>query len=393
MFKVPDVTLHLGENNWVQHIVRSILITLLAWGLSHFVIYDLESITTFASSEKKGDFHISDIYNAIANHRNVSQATPYVTVVAVDDCSRQDVMDVLDIISEYQPSVIGLDIFFRVPNNDSAQIINLFKGTPNLVLPTILRKQNNGDYERIVYSFVEQSLEANYGYVNLNASSVVDVVRDFTPSQHIVNGDTMWQISAEMAQIAYPEKFNVLQQRNNPTEIIQFSSISIPIVSAQEILYGDDDAYLTRYLTNRAVLVGDINNINDMYSTPLNELMPGITIHAHTLHTILSESYTSISPTWLNWLIALIICFLFLFINIKVRDKWSLVGNMIMRVLQIALMFSLVFIGSYWYSSHLQYIDFSPIILMIGFSSLASDIYDGLYAIYIKIIITKTQKQ
>ena len=78
--------------------------------------------------------------------------------------------------------------------------------------------------------------------------------------------------------------------------------------------------------------------------------------------------------------------------NEKVKHMWSNVGNMVMRLLQVALMFSMVYIGSYWYVAHLQYIDFSPIILMLGFSSLASDIYDGMYAIYIRIRKSKKQE-
>ena len=392
IFKLPEVNGVLGNGSRWNSIIRIVLITLLTWGLSHLVIYDLESIIAFASSEKRGDFEISDVYNAIADRRNVSQLSPYVTIVAVDDCSRQEVMDVLDIVAEYEPSVVGLDIFFRKPNNDSVEIVNRFKSIQNLVLPTILTRQPHGEYVRMPYSFVEESLETDYAYVNLNAATVVDVVRDFTPAQQLAGGDSVWNIAAKMAQVAYPEKFRILQQRNNSTEIIQFASVDVHILHAHEILSLDNDDYLMRYLNGRAVLIGDVMNLNDKYSIPLNGLMPGVAIHAHALHTIVAETYTTVSPMWLNWLIALIVCFVFLLVNEKVKHMWSNVGNMVMRLLQVALMFSMVYIGSYWYVAHLQYIDFSPIILMLGFSSLASDIYDGMYAIYIRIRKSKKQE-
>jgi hypothetical protein len=63
-----------------------------------------------------------------------------------------------------------------------------------------------------------------------------------------------------------------------------------------------------------------------------------------------------------------------------VKDLWSHIGNMVMRLLQVALMFTLVFVGAYWYNHHLQYLDFSPVIVMLGFCSLSADIYDGILA-------------
>lgn len=393
IFKVPSVMLHLGDNKWWVYFIRSVAITLLSWLLSYVVVYNLEDIAVFASAEKSSDFEISDIYNTIANHSDVSYASPDVTVVAVDDCSRQEILDILEIVTAYNPKVIGLDVFFRVASNDSAIVISTLNSIPNLVLPCILQMQEDGQYERITYSFVEKDVTTNYAYVNLNASAVVDVVRDFTPYCVIANGDTLHHIATEMAKIASPNKYLTLQHRNNPTEIVKFSSVTIPVISARDILNETDEDYLSRYLTNRAILIGDVENINDMYSTPINGLVPGIIIHAYALNTIMTEAYTNISPSWLNRIIALLICFLFVFLNMIVKNTWSHMGNMCMRFVQILLMFSMVYIGSYWYTRYLQYIDFSLLILMIGFSALAVDIYDGIYAIGLQITkYIKTKK-
>ena len=122
-----------------------------------------------------------------------------------------------------------------------------------------------------------------------------------------------------------------------------------------------------------------------MYSTPINDFVPGVLIHAYTLNTIILGDYINSSPEWLNWLIAICVCIAFISINIFLKDYWSHVGNLVMRILQALLMFGMVFIGAYWYQKHLQYIDFSLIVLVVGFSALATDIYDGIYALYLKI--------
>ncbi len=393
IFKVPSVVLFDKSKKKLSYFLNSLIISLLSLLFAHIIIYNLEDISSFVSPEKSGDFQISDIYNAIADYRNVSEASQSVTVVAVDQCSRQELLDVLELVSEYNPRVIGLDVFFRVASNDSMQVISTLSNIPNLVLPCMLEKQNDNQYQRLNYSFVEKYLDSNYGYVNLNASSASSVIRDFTPYVKLSSGDTLLQMATAMAQIASSTQYEILRSRNNSTEIIKFSSIDIPIVSSSDILSGDDTEYLSRYLADRAVIIGDVHNINDMYFTPLNGLIPGVLIHAYALNTILSAAYTNCTPSWLNISIALLLVLCFIFVNTLAKEKWRRLGNLVMRIVQITLMFAMVIIGSYWYSHQQQYLDFSLVVLMLGFSSLAADVYDGLLALYFKIkkVITKTE--
>ena len=122
-----------------------------------------------------------------------------------------------------------------------------------------------------------------------------------------------------------------------------------------------------------------------MYMVPINGLVAGILIHAYALNTIMMDLYTDITPDWLNWLIALLVSIIFIFANIYAKEHWSHIGNLLMRILQIMIMIGMIYIGAYWYKNHMQYIDFSQVVLMIGFSSLAGDIYDGILAVHLKV--------
>ena len=90
-------------------------------------------------------------------------------------------------------------------------------------------------------------MNTNYAYVNLNASTLNDIIRDFTPWQITANGDTLFQVATMMAKIADPDMYNRLQERNNHIETIKFSSVDIPIISSNEILYGSNDEYLVQW--------------------------------------------------------------------------------------------------------------------------------------------------
>ena len=113
VFKVPEFTTSIGKNRKLTYLLRSVTIMLMSFLLAHVVIYDLENIASFVSTDQNGDFQMSDIYNQIADYRQVSQASTNVVVVAVDECSRQELLDVLEIVSEYTPKAIGLDVFLR----------------------------------------------------------------------------------------------------------------------------------------------------------------------------------------------------------------------------------------------------------------------------------------
>ena len=116
IFKIPSFATHIGQKKVLTFWVKSIVITLISLCFTHVVIYELGSISGFVSSDKSADFQISDIYNSIADYRDTRQASQHVTVIAVDDCSRQEVLDVLELVSEYQPKVIALDVFFKTPS-------------------------------------------------------------------------------------------------------------------------------------------------------------------------------------------------------------------------------------------------------------------------------------
>lgn len=379
------------RERWYVYLCHAALITALSVTLSQIVLHKLDDLAVFTATGLSNDLQVSDLYNLIADGRDVAQVSPYVTVLAVDDCSRQQLLEVLELVSAYDPHAIGLDIFFRFANHDSALVVNTLQSIPNLVLPCQLLPQSSGQYIRTQSSFFEQYLDADYAYVNLNADDPTDVIRDFTPFMILANGDTMRHMATELARLAAPDNYRTLLQRGRQQEIIQFASVTIDTLSAAELLTGDNEAYLTSRLTHRLVLVGDLHNTKDMFLTPLSGLMPGVMIHAYALNTIMAEAYTAVSPVALNWLIAIICCLLFVLINLIVNELYSHMGNMIMRLLQLLLMFGVVIFGAYCYTRHMLYLDFSSLLFLLGFAALAMDIFEGLYVLYHK--CTTKQRQ
>ena len=185
--------------------------------------------------------------------------------------------------------------------------------------------------------------------------------------------------TAQLAKICFPLRYKTMLSRGGFAETIAFDNIEFPIISVQDVLSGEVDETL---FSNRIVIIGDIHNIYDSYLSPLHNTLSGIILHAYALQTIISDNYISTSPTWLNWLIALILCVLFTICNLTAKYHMSNFGNLFIRLLQFAMMYILIVIGSIYFAAHHNYIDFSPAILMIGFGSLSFDLWFGCIAMY-----------
>ena len=101
-------------------------------------------------------------------------------------------------------------------------------------------------------------------------------------------------------------------------------------------------------------------------------------LHAYALQTILSGNYIDTTPSWLNWLIAIVLCVLLTSCNLWAGYRRSI----FVRIAQFVIIYLLIVIGCAYFASHHMYIDFSVSILMIGFGLVAFDVWFGFVALY-----------
>lgn len=392
--KLPKLHLSDQARRWLVLALHIVGITLLAVMLSRFVMYDISSLSVFSPMEKSNDFRMSDMYVSVAaDDSHSKQVSNQITIVALDGCNRQDALDVIEIVSEFAPKVIGLDIVFREPTADDIQLFAVLNNTPNLVLPCKI-DTFEGQFIHSHFAFYEDSIHGNYGYVNLYANTRRDIVREFKPQVMLQDSTTIFSMPAMMAQLAQPDKFVTLQQRNNPVETIAFDNVIFHTINAKSDILGNDfsEEQLSRWLTGKAVLIGDVSDFTDSYQTPVNGTMAGVLLHAYALNTILSEQYIDSTPHWLNWFIAIVLCVFFTWLNIIAKRQMNNVGNLLMRIVQLFTMYLLLVIGCTHYVLFHQYMDFAPAVLMIGLGALSFDLWFGAYSLY-RLIKRKISKR
>lgn len=369
---------------WWKEGLHVVAITAVALLLTRCIIHYAPSLGVFAPLEKEMDFETSDIYNAVKENKSLHRSSPDVVVVSVDRHDRQQVLMDIRKIAATDPLAIGLDVHFKVyqKNLDSLLLATILDPSNRLVGSTKAIPDSCGYYEQSYMSYYEKEYSPVVGFTNMDPAQEQKVVRHFRPFVLKANGDTLMSMELKIASIANPEMAQQLIARGNELEIIDYTSLKIPVIDADDL----DNPDIQEWIAHKVVMVGDVRDMEDMRITPLHGYVPGVMIHAYGVETILQASYIHTFQSWQNWLIAVGICLIFVALRLLVSRTMSNVGSLIIRISQFVIMYVLIVCGCVIFENHHSYVDFAPSVLMLGFGLLAYDIWFASYGIIMTII-------
>lgn len=342
---------------------------------------DLASLNIFIPAEKKSDFRITDIYNAVEiNNLEKAGILEYddnVVVVAIDGLNREQTIDVINQVAQLQPAAIGLDFDFKDSLLHRDYLLNTILFNSHIVSATKVRPINDEGttYQREFLSFYEKEYPSvQVGYVNLDAKNTWDIIRTFHAFVQDEDGDTLPSMTLQLAKLANLHRAQQLMEHGKAPVNIDFVSHNIRIIPTGQLV----DSSTVDLIRGKVVLIGDIALATDMYMTPLHEPMAGVLIHAYALQTVLNASYIDIYPKLRIWILALAIGILFVFVLQLAKVLLSNTGNITIRILQFLGIFCFVWIGCKEFSTEHKYVDYTSVIFILGFSTLVFDILYGL---------------
>ena len=364
------------RNVILKYLVQICIITGLAALLSTTVVSSLTSLPAFKSMVEDNDFQMSDLYNRVWNNKTVRQLSHDVVIVSVDGLARDKIAETIEAVSMAKPKAVGIDIIFEFPNeNDSILISNIEKS--NAVMAAI----ETIDGEVITSYFCDSLFPI--GIVNMLASEKNSVIREFQP---VYPRGTSF--AAEIVKTAHPIQYELLMSNDGENEQISYPAMDFMSIPADSIIQG----HCIEELTGKIILIGDIHNMADMHTTPIGT-MSGISIQASIIETIIHEKYTHTCSAFVNWLIAILSCMLFVALNILTAKKMPAVGKLIMRIVQLSMLYLFFIIGCHLFINKQIYVDFSLSLVMIALGLLAYDIWIGVEAICRKTISYFKQKK
>ncbi len=356
----------------LKPIVKASAITLLTLLFSHVAVYDLTSVSFFSPMEKASDFRFSDFYTLVANKRPVKELDGNIVIVALDGCDRAEMARAIDAIDYCGPAAVGLDIVFGPPlNPDDDPLSESMELCSNFVMPITIEEDSTGYF--ISNSYYDEIVSPSGGFAAINIQGEdgeLTTIREFK-SDFDVDGSIIKSLPNALAEIKNPEAAQKLALRGKDVEEINFASREFEILTPSEILDNQES------IEGKVVLLGKIHDAADRHITPLDNYMPGILIHAYTLATILEGDYTRTLTPLEDWLLAALLCFLIVRINIKLIDM--VMGPLLVRTLQIGLLYFLILTGTIVYVKYNIDLNFSYSILTVSLGVAACEVYGAIF--------------
>ncbi|MFY0606223.1 MAG: CHASE2 domain-containing protein [Cyclobacteriaceae bacterium] len=325
-------------------------------------------------------FKVFDIFDPIGQALNEMEMTDIafsqlrddpvgddrIVLVNLSTLQRGEIGMMLQIISQYNPAVIGIDSFFYEPKEDTLGDMMLMEGlasAPNLVLASKLILTDDEEQDTILYSWdVFNSFASSNGFANLitDAQEQEDLkmCREVYP-QFDLKGEQQLSLAVAMASYYDSAAAANFLARNNEIEVINYRgnvldygatrfgnkyfALDVPDVFEEnfvpEMIEGKIVmfCYLGEYL-------GDRESLEDKYFTPLNQKyagrafpdMYGGVVHANIISMILNEDYIDHMPETLSNIFAVVLCFLNVALFSLIYKKLSKWYDGITKLFQLA---------------------------------------------------------
>ena len=302
------------------------------------------------------DFNYNDlVYSKMGKNKNSTLDTNIV-VVDIADAGRMEIAEMIQKSCDAKAKVIGVDVLFKVAKDSlpDSLLRHIFGVKDNVIMAYDL-SDHEGKLKPEGYFFNQAK---NKGYANF-VGEEEGVIRYFKSEVEHHPTDYLSFASA-IVKLANPEAYNQLQDRKKDFEIINYRKTSQKhlVISGQKLINGEIPATA---LSNKIVLLGYVGknekDIEDKHYTPLNSVftgrgvpdMNGIFIHANIISMAIDNAYIHKTPTWLNWTIAFVLCWLHMAFFIKYSLEAHIWFHLKAKVVSLAMAVVFVYLGLWFF--------------------------------------------
>jgi CHASE2 domain-containing sensor protein len=304
------------------------------------------------------DVEITDI--VFSQFRGETEADENIVLVNIGMLPRAGIAEQINIISKYNPKVIGLDCFFELPKDSvgDSLLASAIANAGNIVMASKLAlcDQEKGECDTLVGSnpmFTQHA--TSMGFANLISDAVhqdqFKTNRTFTPMEK-VRGEENYAFAVELANYYDPESVDHLFKRENPYEVINYRGYGRlgGKFFSLDVLDVFQENFDPSIIEDKIVIFGFLGNDfsdpswEDKYYTPLNENyagrtnpdMFGMTIHANIIAMILNRDYINLMPTWLSVLLSVFLCYINVYLFTIIFKHKQLWYDGLTKTIQIA---------------------------------------------------------
>lgn len=392
---------------WLDVILGTVFIIALGaflGNLSAFKVFDiLDPI-----GEAFEDMEITDIY--FSQLLDDPIADQNVVMVNVGLESRAGIAIMLDSISKYDPAVIGVDLFFDYMSEDTLGDLMLSEAlgrVENLVMVNKLSQKYGNmteEYDSVEYSHPMFLWNSQPAFANLvtDADTQEDLkaCREFVPKFKTTDGVEHWAFAVKMASYLDSAKAAKFLARDHEVEVVNYRGNVLDYgatkfgnkYAALDVwdVYGAN--FVPELIKDKVVIfcflgeeLGDRENFEDKFFTPLNEIyigrafpdMYGGVIHANIVSMIVNEDYIFYLTETQQIIIALIGLFLNIMVFTWIYKKLPKWYDGITKLIQLVEVFTLIYLMIYALDLYSLKLDLTLLLLAVALSGDGLEVFFG----------------
>ncbi|MEP1094093.1 MAG: CHASE2 domain-containing protein [Cyclobacteriaceae bacterium] len=367
--------------------------------------------------EMFSDFELTDI--VFSKLREDPIADENIVVVNIGYLNREGLARQIEILRQYKPAVIGVDVRLDEPKTweEDSALVRVLSQTPNVIMGEKLVNLNEktNEFDSTLKPLPHLAQNMGLGYVNLitdaKTQDDLKMCREFTPSQ-MVKGKVKYAFPVRLALAMDSVKTNNFLSRGKEVEIINYKGNVMSFTSSK---YGMkyfaldvndvlEENFTPDIIEGKVVIMcfmgqylGDVLTRDDFYFTPLNERyvgkaehdMFGGVVHANIISQILDEDHIDSMSDRSALFLAILLCFVNVFVFKMVYGALPKWYDGITKLLQLAEVFFLATLMIYLFYSFNYKADFTLAMIVIALSGDSIEVYHGV----IKNLFNKEQRR
>ncbi|HEX7845284.1 MAG TPA: CHASE2 domain-containing protein [Chitinophagaceae bacterium] len=301
-----------------------------------------------------------------------------ITIVNIGHADRELLSIMIDKVAGMKPKVMALDAYFDGPMDPAqdSMLSETFKRNKNLIVAEVMQfKSEEGDSVYFRGNYI--STASQYAFANIFQDSLA-TIRSYDPFiEDKADKKKYKSFSSAIVESYDPAAFKKLEKKGSGKLLINYTRRlnQYKLVQIEDLM--TEDGVVSSYFKDKIVLFGyindDPNDISDKKFTPMNRRfygktvpdMNGIVVHANIISMALEDNYIKKLPSWANWLIAILICWLHMSFFIRYYLESHIWFHLVAKIAQVASAIFFVWLGIYLFDQYRIKVDMKLSILVI----------------------------
>ncbi|MEM9340933.1 MAG: CHASE2 domain-containing protein, partial [Bacteroidota bacterium] len=322
--------------------------------------------------------------------------------------NRASIAMMIDSINQHSPAVVGVDIFFNFPKEDTLGDIMLMESlgrVENLVMATkVLYNYETDEFDSLKTSWPWFTWNSDSAHVNLLTDAAnqndLKMCREFNPKLTLADGSHQLAFGVKLASYLAPENADEFLAKSHEVEVVNYRGNVFDYgaskfgnkyfaLDVEQVFRGE---YVPEIIEDKIVIfcflgeyLGDPKNFEDKFFTPLNSTyigkafpdMYGGVIHANIASMVLNKDYIFYLSEFQKWAVAIF----FLFINIMVFSwiykrlpKWY---DGLTKLIQLIEFVAVIYIMVYVMDLYNMKLDLTYLLFAVALSGDGLEVFYG----------------